>query len=92
MDLRLVLLAWLVVINLFAFLLYGIDKRRAIKDKWRVKEATLLLVALIGGGIGAYCGMKLFRHKTHKARFFVGVPICIVLNVVAVVLLLLYVL
>ena len=49
MDLKLVLFAWLVFINLFAIALYGIDKRRAIKDKWRISEATLLLVALIGG-------------------------------------------
>ena len=92
MDFRLVLLAWLVFINLFAVVIYGIDKRRAIKDKWRISESTLLLVALIGGGLGALAGMKLFRHKTQKAKFFVGVPVCIALNVVAVVALLLYVL
>ncbi|MBE5748313.1 MAG: DUF1294 domain-containing protein [Clostridiales bacterium] len=92
MDLKLVLFAWLVFINLFAIALYGIDKRRAIKDKWRISEATLLLVALIGGGCGALAGMKMFRHKTQKAKFFVGVPVCIVLNVVAIVALFIYVL
>ncbi len=92
MDFRLVLLAWLVFINLFAVIIYGIDKRRAIKDKWRISESTLLLVAFVGGGLGALAGMKLFRHKTQKAKFFVGVPVCIALNVVAVVALLLYVL
>ncbi|MBR5145900.1 MAG: DUF1294 domain-containing protein [Clostridia bacterium] len=92
MDLKLVLFAWLVFVNLFAVIIYGIDKRRAIKGKWRISESTLLLVALIGGGLGALAGMKLFRHKTQKARFFVGVPVCIALNVVAVVALFLYVL
>ena len=92
MDLKLVLFAWLVFINLFAVIIYGIDKRRAIKDKWRISESTLLLVAFVGGGLGAFAGMKLFRHKTQKAKFFVGVPVCIALNIVAVVALLLYVL
>lgn len=92
MDLKLVLFVWLAVVNLLAVVLFGIDKRRAIKNKWRISEATLLLVALVGGGVGALAGMKLFRHKTQKAKFFVGVPVCITLNVVAVVALFIYVL
>ena len=92
MDLKLVLFAWLVFINLFAIAIYGIDKRRAIKDKWRISEATLLLVALIGGGFGALFAMRTFRHKTKHAKFYIGVPFCIVLNIVAVVALFIYVL
>lgn len=87
-----ILLAWLIFINLFAFIIYGIDKRRAIKGKWRISEATLLGVAFIGGGCGALAGMKTFRHKTQKAKFFVGVPACIIFNVVCVVALFVYVL
>ena len=57
-----ILLVYLLVINLIAFAMYGLDKQRAIKDKWRIPEKTLLLVALFGGGVGAFAGMQTFRH------------------------------
>lgn len=56
------------VLNLIAFALFGIDKRRAIKDHWRISEATLLIAAFFGA-IGALAGMELFRHKTKKLKF-----------------------
>jgi uncharacterized membrane protein YsdA (DUF1294 family) len=55
--------------SLTTFAAYGIDKRRAIKGKWRIKEATLHLLALLGGVPGALLGARAFRHKTRKARF-----------------------
>lgn len=65
-------------INFLAFLLYGIDKYRAIKNKWRIPESTLLGVAAVGGAVGAWAAMQLFRHKTKHWYFNVLVPICIV--------------
>jgi uncharacterized membrane protein YsdA (DUF1294 family) len=56
------------VLNLASFLIYGVDKRKAIKDEWRVKESTMLLLAAIGP-FGAAAGMSLFHHKTHKPLF-----------------------
>lgn len=55
--------------NAFAFLLYGMDKRRAIKGDWRISEKTLLLVSLAAGGMGAYLGGRIFHHKTLKWYF-----------------------
>ena len=62
------------VVNTTAFVLYGIDKRRAVKDKWRIPEATLLGIAAAGGGVGALLGMRLWHHKTRKTRFRILVP------------------
>ena len=62
-----VLLYYLIVINIVTFLVYGIDKWKAKQGSWRISEATLLILAVIGGSIGALLGMKVCRHKTmHK--------------------------
>lgn len=64
----------LLVVNLFAFVLYGVDKQRARKGMWRIPESVLILCAVLGGGAGAYLGMRFFHHKTRKPLFAVGVP------------------
>lgn len=69
-----VLLVWLAVINLLTFIVYGADKRRARKGKWRVPEKTLFLLPLLGGSIGALLGMRVFRHKTKHWYFVWGIP------------------
>ena len=66
--------AYLVVVNLVAFTVYGADKRRAKKDRRRVPEKTLFLLALIGGSVGAWAGMYTFRHKTRHWYFVWGIP------------------
>lgn len=69
-----VLLVWLAVINLLTFIVYGADKRRARKGKWRVSEKTLFLLPLLGGSIGALLGMRVFHHKTKHWYFVWGIP------------------
>ena len=69
-----VLLVWLAVINLLTFIVYGADKRRARKGKWRVPEKTLFLLPLLGGSIGALLGMRVFHHKTKHWYFVGGIP------------------
>ena len=69
-----VLLGYLAAINVVAFAVYGADKRRAKKDKRRVPEKTLFLLALIGGSVGALAGMYTFRHKTRHWYFVWGIP------------------
>ena len=71
----------LLVLNLLAFCLYGIDKLKARRGAWRIPEATLLLVAALGGSLGALLGMELFRHKTKHAKFRVLVPLFLVLHI-----------
>ena len=75
---------YLLSVNVLAFLMYGLDKLRAKKDKWRIPEKTLLMVAGIGGSIGAFLGMQTFRHKTKHLKFTIGVPVIFVLQIVAV--------
>ena len=66
---------YLLLINLVALVVYGVDKHRAKKGKWRISEKTLFLVALIGGSVGAIAGMYLFRHKTKHWYFRIGLPV-----------------
>lgn len=68
------LLGYLASVNLLAFTVYGVDKRRAKKDKRRVPEKTLFLLAIIGGSVGAWAGMYTFRHKTRHWYFVWGIP------------------
>ena len=73
---------YLVIINLIAFLAMYIDKRSAKYGKWRIKEHTLFILALLGGSIGAIAGMYTFRHKTKKMRFVIGFPAILVCEVI----------
>jgi len=66
--------SYLILINLVGYLSMLIDKKKAIKNKWRIKESTLLLFAILGGSIGSYLGMKRFRHKTKHIKFTLGIP------------------
>ena len=75
---------YICVINVMAFFLYGLDKQKAKRHKWRIPEATLLGVAVLGGSIGAFLGMRIFHHKTKKSKFYVGVPLIFVLQMVGV--------
>ena len=76
-----VILLVLVGLNLLAFALYGIDKRKAKRGAWRISEVTLLLIAALGGSIGALLGMELFRHKTRHVKFRVLVPLFLILHI-----------
>lgn len=68
------LVVYLAAINLATFIVYGADKRRARKGKWRVPEKTLFLLPLLGGSVGALLGMRVFRHKTRHWYFVWGIP------------------
>ena len=76
-----ILIAALLLINLFAFVLYGIDKAKAKRGAWRIPEATLLLVAFLGGSFGALLGMEVFRHKTRHWKFRILVPVFLAVHV-----------
>ena len=83
-----IILGYLLAINIATFFLYGIDKYKARKGKWRISEATLLMMAVIGGSIGAWAGMRLWHHKTKHKKFKYGIPIIIILQVALAVYLL----
>ena len=70
---------YLIMINVITFALYGLDKWRAMTRQWRVREKKLIILALIGGSIGALIGMTVFHHKTRKMKFRILVPIAIII-------------
>ena len=76
---------YLLAINALSFILFGLDKYKAKKGKWRISEATLLMMAVIGGSIGAWTGMRLWHHKTMHKKFKYGIPIIIIMQVSLVV-------
>ena len=84
------LFIYLVTINIATFFVYGIDKWKAKRSKWRVTEAALLLLAVLGGSIGAWLGMKVWRHKTMHKKFKYGIPLIIIVQVAVVLLIKLY--
>ena len=83
-----IILGYLLAVNITTFLLYGIDKYKAKKNRWRISEATLLTMAAIGGSIGAWAGMRLSHHKTMHKKFKYGIPIIIIFQVALAVYLL----
>lgn len=75
------ILCYLAAINLITFFVYGIDKLKAKKGWWRIPESTLLLLAAVGGSIGAWAGIKVWHHKTLHPQFKYGVPAILFLQV-----------
>lgn len=69
-----IIAGYLVLINVLGLAVFGYDKRCAVRHRWRVPERTLLLIALLGGSIGAYVGMQIYRHKTRHWKFRAGIP------------------
>ena len=78
------LLYYLIFINVVTFLVYGIDKRKAKKGSWRISEATLLILAAIGGSIGALLGMKIWHHKTMHKKFKYGLPLIFIIQILLI--------
>lgn len=82
--LKYILALYFVVINITAFAMMGIDKRRAKRHEWRIPEARLFASALLGGGAGAVTGMYFFRHKTKHWYFAAGMPLIMIINFVII--------
>ena len=79
---------YLIIINVVTFLVYGIDKWKAKKGSWRISEATLLILSVIGGSIGALLGMKLWHHKTMQKKFKYGLPLILLVQIALIYLIL----
>ena len=75
------LLYYLIVITIVTFLVYGIDKWKAKQGSWRISEASLLILAVIGGSIGALFGMKVWHHKTMHKKFKYGLPMILLAQI-----------
>ncbi|SHJ18424.1 DUF1294 domain-containing protein [Lutispora thermophila] len=71
---------YFIMVNSIGYFIMAVDKRKSIKDKWRIKEKTLFAVSLVGGALGMMLGMKRFHHKTRKPMFRIGIPMLTILN------------
>ncbi len=81
---KIIAICYLAAVNLLTFVLYGIDKRRSRRNRWRIPERRLLLLALVGGSIGALMAMVFFHHKTRHPQFKYGVPLILMLQLALV--------
>lgn len=75
---------WLVIINLAGFIICAIDKNRARNRKWRIPERNIFIAALLGGSIGVYSSLLLFRHKTKHLSFMIGIPVIFAIELGAI--------
>ena len=85
---KVLVLIYVAVMSLIAFAAFGLDKYKAKADKWRTPEKTLFILAIIGGGIGAFLGMRVFRHKTKHKQFVIGIPAIMIVQLILIGLLL----
>lgn len=78
-----IVLLYLLIINVIGFGSMGLDKRKAQKNRWRIPEATLFVIAFLGGSLGSVLGMHIFRHKTKHWYFRFGMPLILLLQLAA---------
>jgi len=83
----LIFLIYYTIINIVGLIIMGVDKRKAIRNAYRIPEANLFCVALLGGALGTTLGMRIFRHKTKHWYFVVGMPLIFLVQLVLIVLL-----
>lgn len=77
-------LPYFAVINVATFFTYGLDKWKAKRSRWRIREAALLTLAVLGGSIGAWLGMKVWHHKTQHKKFRISIPIIIIVQAIII--------
>ncbi|MCI8315057.1 MAG: DUF1294 domain-containing protein [Lachnospiraceae bacterium] len=81
MTLYYIAIVYLLIVNILGFTMMGIDKQKAIKKRWRIRESTLFLIALVGGSFGSILGMRVFHHKTKHWYFVCGMPLILILQI-----------
>jgi uncharacterized membrane protein YsdA (DUF1294 family) len=78
---EMIIYTFIAILNVITFLIYAIDKWKAKKNRWRIPESILLLLAVLGGSIGALMGMKIWHHKTMHKKFKYGIPLIMILQI-----------
>ena len=82
------IIAYIVIISIIGWILPIVDKKRAQKDEWRIRERTLFIVSALGGSLAMYLSMKKYRHKTKHKRFMIGIPAIMIVQIVIILLIL----
>ena len=85
-NVRMLIGIYLIFVNLLGLIYFFVDKQKAKRQSWRTPEATLFTIALFGGSVGCLLGMYLFRHKTHKPKFYIGMPVILGVQILLVLL------
>ena len=83
------IIIYLLVVNVLGFFAMGIDKLKAKKGSWRIPENTLFMFTILGGGVGTIAGVYVFRHKTKKKKFTIGMPAILILEILIIIYLIL---
>ena len=86
-DVRMIIGLYILGVNLLGLIVFFTDKQKAKRQSWRTPEATLFTVAIFGGSLGCLLGMYMFRHKTKKPLFFIGIPAILIIQIVLILLL-----
>lgn len=73
-----IFILYLIIINIFTFILVYIDKQKAVKHKWRISEKNYFIISILGGCLGMLLGMKIFHHKTKHPTFYIGIPLILI--------------
>lgn len=84
MDILTAAKLYIIIITLLTFICFGVDKYKARNHKWRIKEATLIGMCVLGGSLGGLAGMYIFHHKTKKPLFYISVPLILIIQIAAV--------
>jgi len=79
-----IVVLYILLVNLGGFVAFGVDKKKSQRAKWRIPETTLMTFALLGGSPGCLLAMNLFRHKTQKPLFYIGIPAILIVEVLFV--------
>lgn len=75
---------YVAAVNVVTFFIYGLDKNKAKAGRWRIPEANLIFLAVIGGSVGALAGMRFFHHKTRKPKFYIGIPAILLIQIILI--------
>jgi len=84
MDYKAYIICYLLIINIISFLAFAVDKQKAIKHQWRIRESSLFLLAILGGGIGCLASMLIFHHKTKHPSFSIGIPSILIIEIIGI--------
>ena len=75
---------YVAAVNVVTFFIYGLDKSKAKAGRWRIPEANLIFLAVLGGSVGALAGMRFFHHKTRKPKFYIGIPSILLIQIILI--------
>ncbi len=84
---KILIAAYFIIVSVITFACFGIDKWKAANHKWRISEATLIGLCVVGGAVGGLAGMYLFHHKTKKPLFFIGIPLILIVQTACIIFL-----